>query len=346
MKKKRISIKDISKELGISITTISFIINKKAKGRISDEVIKKVEDYIEEVGYKPNSSAQSLRTGKTKTIVFMAEDISDPFFSAVAKEMEEIAYNDGYKIIYCSTENNKKRALELISLFQDRQVDAFIITPPEDFLKETQDLISHQSEVIMLFDRRYNMIDHNYVVLDNYNGAKTATEYLIGENCKHIAYIGLDCDFSCMTERNGGYEKAVADHQPSPLALFMPFEHVKSDTGRALFRAFINENPKIDGLLFATNGLAINGLKVLKELHKEIPKEIAVITFDDRDLFQLHAPAITVLSQPVSHLAKELIKGTLHLLKSKKGTPELYQKILPGKLIVRESSQKSSAKIT
>ncbi len=76
-----ISIKDVARELGLSITTISFVINKKAKNRISDEVIKKVEDYIKKVGYRTNSSAQSLRAGKTKTIVFMAEDISDPFFS-------------------------------------------------------------------------------------------------------------------------------------------------------------------------------------------------------------------------------------------------------------------------
>ncbi len=340
MKKQRISIKDISKELGISITTISFIINKKAKGRISDEVIKKVEDYIQEVGYKPNSSAQTLRTGKTKTIVFMAEDISDPFFSAVAKEMEEIAYKAGYKIIYCSTENNKKRALELISLFQDRQVDAFIITPPEGFQNAIQDLISQQNEVVMLFDRRYKMLNHNFVVLDNYNGAKSATEYLIKQNCQQIAYIGLDSDFSCMIERNGGYQHAVANHQAEPLALFLPFQHVNSDKGKKLFKEFIKAHPKIDGLLYATNGLAINGLKVLKELDKKIPEEIAVITFDDRDLFELHSPAITVLSQPVPDLATELINGTLQLLKSKKGKVDPYQKILPGKLIIRESSQK------
>lgn len=345
-KKRRMSIKDISKELGISITTISFIINKKAKGRISQEVINKVEDYIEKVGYRPNSSAQTLRTGKTKTIVFMAEDISDPFFSAIAKEMEEIAYKDGYKIIYCSTENNKKRALELISLFQDRQVDAFIITPPEGFQEKIQDLISQQSEVVMLFDRRYEELNHNYVVLDNYNSAKTATENLINEDCQQIAYVGLDSDFSCMVERNNGYKSAIVHHQSKPLALLLPFKHVKSAMGRKLFNDFVQAHPKIDGIVFATNGLAINGLKVLKVLHKKIPEEIAVITFDDRDLFELHSPAVSVLSQPVPELATELIKGTLHLLKSKKENPEPYQKILPGKLIIRESSQKRSSHLS
>lgn len=341
-KNQRISIKDISKELGISITTISFIINKKAKGRISDEVINRVEDYIAKVGYTPNSSAQTLRTGKTKTIVFMAEDISDPFFSAVAKEMEEIAYKAGYKIIYCSTENNKKRALELISLFQYRQVDAFIITPPEDFQEEVQDLISQQNEVVMLFDRRYEKLNHHYVILDNYEGATRAIQEFIVCGSKHIAYVGLESDFSCMLERFEGYKDSVLDHQPQILPLLLPFKDVKTIRGGEKFKQWLNKHSEIDSILFATNGLAINGLKVLKELDFNIPEDLAIITFDDRDLFELHTPSITVLSQPVAALAHELIKGTLLLLKTGREKQELFQKVLSGQLITRESSQLGS----
>lgn len=340
-KKQNISIKDISKELGISITTISFVINNKAKGRISDEVIEKVQAYIDKVGYRPNSSAQTLRTGKTKTIVFMAEDISDPFFSAVAKEMEDIAYKDGYKIIYCSTENNKKRTMELISLFQYRQVDAFIITPPEDFNMEIEKLLSRQNEIVMVFDRYYEKLNHNYVVLDNFNGAKKAAQSLIDNGCEHIAYVGIECHFSCMLERNNGYRSAVRFHQSKSLDFYLPYVDVRSSNGRKLFKEFINDHPEIDGLLFATNGLTINGLKVLRELQIKIPKDIAVITFDDRDLFELHTPPISVLSQPVSDLAKELIKGTLQLLKRNTDISKPFQKILPGKLIIRGSSQKN-----
>lgn len=336
-RKKKISIKDISKELGISITTISFIINNKAKNRIRDEVIKKVEDYIEEVGYKPNTSAQTLRTGKTKTIVFMAEDISDPFFSAVAKEMEEIAYKNGYKIIYCSTENDKHRTSDLISLFQDRQVDAFIITPPENFQQEIQDLIAQKNEVVMLFDRRYTEMDHNYVILDNFNGAKAAAGKLIESGCANVAFVGLGADFSCMYERLEGYKDAIKNSQSYPISLLLPFEDVKTKAGRTVFKKFIKEHKNIDGILFATNGLAINGLKGLKELNKKIPEELAIITFDDRDLFELHSPSISVLSQPVPELATELIKGTFQLLKAKSNKCQLFQKILSGKLVTRES---------
>ncbi|MEH6407960.1 MAG: LacI family DNA-binding transcriptional regulator [Leeuwenhoekiella sp.] len=342
-KPNKISIKDISKELGISITTISFIINKKAKNRISASVIKKVEDYIEKVGYKPNSSAQSLRTGKSKTIVFMAENISDPFFSAIAKEMEEVAYNNGYKIIYCSTENNKKRAIELISLFQDRQIDAFIITPPEDFEYEIKELVEQEQQVIMLFDRHYNDIIHNYVVLDNYNGVRVALEPLIEQGFKNILYVGLDSDISPMVERQEAYLETLKDNNLKPRILLTPFKDIKTGRINTTLKDYFKNDTSVDAILFASNGLAICGLRVLKELNIKIPDEIAVVTFDDRDLFELYTPSISVFAQPVSQLANALIEGTLQLLNSKKDKPELFQKILSGNLIIRDSSKKRKA---
>lgn len=333
----KISIKDVARELGLSITTISFIINKKAKNRISDEVIKKVEDYIKKVGYKPNASAQSLRTGKTNTIVFMAEDISDPFFSTIAREMEDLAFNNGYKIIYCSTENKKERALELLSTFKDRQIDAFIITPPEGFEEEINALIA-EKRTIVLFDRHYNDLNHNYVVLDNYNSSGNAVNSLLEEGFENVAFVGLESDLSPMKERLEGYLDTVNKNRKQPISLLIKFDEVKSTIGKTVFGDFLKNHPNIDSILFSTNSLAIMGLRVLREMGKKLPEEMGVITFDDRELFELHSPPISVISQPVSDLAKELIKGTLNLLKSRSKTPKLFQVCLPGKLIIRKSS--------
>jgi len=341
MKKKgqsRISIKDIAKELNLSITTISFIINNKAKNRISDEVIAKVEAYIEKVGYKPNSSAQTLRTGKTNTIVFMVEDISDPFFSSIAKEMEELAFDSGYKIIFCSTENKKSRAIELISMFKDRQVDAFIITPPEDFEDEIQKLVS-ENQIVMLFDRFYRQADYNYVVLNNFEATKKTINYLLGEGFENIAFIGLKSELSTLFDRYEGYKEAVKNANKKDISLLLNFEDVRSKRGGDLFDEFLNKNPNIDAILFSTNSLAITGLKVLKRKNLEIPLDIGVITFDDRDLFELHSPPITVMAQPISLLAKEVINGTLKLLKNKNRVQNKIQVVLDGNLVIRMSSK-------
>ncbi len=126
--KKRLSIKDIAKELNISITTISFILNDKAKEmRINDQLIQRVNDFMKEKNYHPNQFAQSLRTGKTKMIALFVEDIADSFFASVARLIEESAYQKGYKIIYCSTEDSPEKTRELIQLFKSRNVDGYII---------------------------------------------------------------------------------------------------------------------------------------------------------------------------------------------------------------------------
>ena len=339
--KGRISIKDISKELGISTTTISFIINKKAENRISKEVIQKVEDYIQEVGYIPNSSAQTLRTGKSKTIVFMAEDISDPFFSAIAKEMEEIAFKNGYKIIYCSTENKKERALELLTLFKERQVDAFIITPPEGFRDELEKLIE-EKQIVMVFDRLYEDLNHNYVVLNNFESAKNATEYLLKQGFQNVGFVGLKSDISPTVQRWNGYRDTIYKYGLKDKSVLVPYDQVKTSKGHKLIKDFLVRNPDVDSLLFATNSLAIAGIRVLKELDLKIPDDISILTFDDRDFFELYSPSISVISQPVRQLANELIRGTLSLLNEYSIKPVKFQRILESKLIERNSSQSIS----
>ncbi|KEO74682.1 LacI family DNA-binding transcriptional regulator [Anditalea andensis] len=332
--KQKVSIKDIAKELGVSITTISFVINGKAKNRISEKVIKKIEDYIEKVGYRPNSSAQSLRTGKSQTIVFMAEDISDPFFSTVAKEMEGLAFKHGYRIIYCSTENKKERALELLDLFKDKEVDAFIITPPEDFEEETRTLIA-EGKPVVLFDRYYHRMDHHYVVLDNVVSTKAAVEFLKSKGFKNIGFVGLKSKLSPMEDRLKGYRESV----PVPKSVLIKFNSVGKGVGNKQLEDFLDQHPELDALLFATNSLAIAGLRVLKAKNILIPAELGVATFDDRELFELHSPSISVISQPVSALAKELIKGTLKLLEIGVDPFEV-KKSLKGTLIPRASTEK------
>lgn len=336
--KGKISIKDISKELGISTTTISFIINNKAENRISKEVIQKVEAYIQKVGYTPNSSAQTLRTGKTKTIVFMAEDISDPFFSAIAKEMEEIAFKNGYKIIYCSTENKKERALELLALFKERQVDAFIITPPEGFKNEIEKLIQ-EKQVIMVFDRLYEDFNHNYVVLNNFESARGATAYLLNKGFQNIGFVGLKSDISTTVHRLNGYRETIYKKGLKERSVLIAYDQVKTIEGHEIIKDFLIKNPEVDSLLFATNSLAISGIRVLKEMGLKIPDDISILTFDDRDLFELYSPSISVISQPVRKLANQLIEGTLNLLNKNSKKTVKFQRILEGKLIERNSSQ-------
>src|SRR4051812_6656974 len=176
---KKISIVDIANLLNISKTTVSFILNGRAQEkRISEELVQKVLKLVKEVGYKPNSLAKSLRTGKSNIIGLMVEDISNPFFASIARLIEDRAYKNGYKIIYCSTDNDTTKTQDLIQMFQDRHVDGYIIAPPEGIEENITSLLKHNVPVV-LFDRYLPKVETDYVVVDNKASTYKATQLLI-----------------------------------------------------------------------------------------------------------------------------------------------------------------------
>lgn len=214
--KKKIVIKDLAKQLGISATTISFILNGKAEEkRISKSLTEKVIKVVEELGYKPNHLAKSFRTGKTNIIALIVEDISNPFFANIARLIEENAYKEGYRILYCSTENDIEKTKELISLFKDRHVDGYILTPPKGIEEEVGALLMEKLPVV-LFDRFLPALSANFVVVDNFEATYNATMHLFEQGFKEIAFLTIKSDQTQMRDRMNGYIKAVEEFQKAP----------------------------------------------------------------------------------------------------------------------------------
>ncbi len=329
--KKRILISDIAKELGVSVTTVSFILNDKAKEkRISDALTKRVLAYVEKVGYKPNQLAKSLRTGQTKILGLLVEDIANPFFSNVAKYIERQAYNLGYHIIYCSMDNDEHKAKELIQLFMDRQVDGFIITP-SDGLEETILDIKQNNVPVVLFDRFIPSVDTSYVVSDNKKGAYEATTHLLSNGNKRIGLVSLYSNQTQMRDRLEGYMEAMDKFQTQSFIMKLKMDSDDLEAQEQIL-SFVLEN-NLDAVLFATNYLAIKGLKAFKSKQLALPKMAA---FDEHTLFELHDPSITVVSQDIEQLTLELIQV---LIAEIKGTlKETRKVVIPCELIIRESS--------
>jgi len=333
---KKLSIRDIGKELGISITTVSFILNGKAKEkRISEALTEKVLKFVEEVNFKPNMMAQGLRTGKSKIICLMVEDISNNLlFAQVARLIEEEAHNSGYRIIYCSTDNKKEKAIELIRLFRDRSIDGYIITPPEGIEKEIQSLLDEGIPVVLI-DRNLPSLDCNHVVIENMNSTNEAINHLIKNGFKNIAFVTLDSDQMQMADRLGGYQKAITEHGLNAYVKKVGF-HDSSEQNVNEIASFLKENKNIDAIFFSTNYIGVWGLQAIKSLNLRIPDDIAVISFDDQDLFKFYSPSITVVAQPVPEISSHIIRLMLNALDEKDS--EIHQIVLPAKLIVRESS--------
>jgi LacI family transcriptional regulator len=339
--KKRLSIKNIAQELNISITTVSFILNGKAKEmRISDQLIQKVNDYMKEKNYHPNQFAQSLRTGKTKMIALFVEDIADSFFASVARLIEESAYRQGYKIIYCSTEDSLEKTRELIQLFKSRNVDGFIITPPKGLEKELTQLL-HEELPFVLFDRFFPKLNTDHVIIDNFKGTQEAIKHLQDQGFKHIAFVTLDSDQTQMNDRLKGYDLAMDELQLPKYILKIPFKQDFQKVSEQ-FTTFFAGHKNIDAVLFATNYLAIKGFETLRDLKIKIREDIAVIAFDDHEFFKVFNPPITAVAQPMKALSDHLISILLKKLdlEADQETDIKNQIVLPTELIIRESSLK------
>ncbi len=333
---KSLSIKDIAVKANVSITTVSFIINGKAKEKsISEAVIEKVKKIIEESGYKPNQIARSLRTGNSNIIGLIVEDISNSFFSRIARLIEDKAYKRGYKIIYSSTENNIDKAKELINMFKSRKVDAYIISPIKGIEEDIQMLLDDGNPVIF-FDRNLPDINTSYVGADHFNASYQSIQSFIDQGKKNIALVTTDINVKQIVERCDGYQKALEDNgikYDDNLVLKIHFNQEEGETIDQMKKLFEKRN--IDAVLFATNYLAISGLKTLKQINKKIGDDFSVIAYDDHEAFELHTPGISALQQPLEEIAENVIKLILQQLSSK-AKPDNQEIIIPAKLILRD----------
>lgn len=339
MNKKRHSLKDIAKELKVSVTTVSFVLNGKGKEKkISDEVIEKIQEYTTKIGYRPNPVAQSLRTGKTKILVFMVEDISNYFFSKIARIIEDIAYKEGYKVLFCSNENRDERSRELINLFYERQVDGFIIIPSPGIRENIKMLIDNNTPVV-LFDRYFEDLDTNYVVIDNEHSTYHGTQHLIERNYRKIGFITIDVDQIQMKGRLDGYLKSIEENRLEKFVLKIPYSETSSKKGKKQIQQYVKKNPDLDAVFFATNYLTQIGLEVLREDYPEKLQEIGIITFDDNDLFKIYSPSISAVAQPLKKIGKELMKIMMEMLQNEDGIKSTRHVVLDTDLIIRDSSR-------
>lgn len=338
MIKKKLSIVDIANKLNISKTTVSFILNGRAREkRISEELVDRVLKFVKEVGYKPNSLAKSLRTGKSHIIGLMVENIADPFFANIARYIEDGAYKNGYRIIYCSTDNDANKTRDLISMFRDRHVDGYIIAPPVGVEEDIAELIKDDLPVV-LFDRYLPGIDCSYVVSDNLNSTYTATEYLVEQGYKKIAFITLQSHQTQMQARMNGYIKALEQNNLDPYIKEIAFNQDDKHI-LAPIADFLKNNRNLDAIIFGTNRIGTCGLKVIHGMGIRIPDDVAVISFDDHDVFELYTPSITAIAQPVEDIAANTINILLSKLDSSTPNADNKKVTLQNDLIYRGSSK-------
>lgn len=339
---KRVSLKDVAKKAGVAPSTVSLVLNGKAKQRrISDALAAKIESVAKAAGYQPHPIAVHLRTGQSKTLGLIVESISGSFFASLARTIEEEAENHGYKVLYCSTENNPKKGKELIQMMLKQQVDGYLITPAPGMEKDIRQLLLNRQPLVLM-DSYFEDIDTPYVLVDNYKGMRTCIDHLLEKGYRKVGLVTADIDLVQLQQREQAFHDACAEYKvPARQQHVLKVQY--NTPQPAIVRqvsAFI-KNTQPDALVFATNYLGIAGIECIEHLGLSIPKHLAVVCFDDHDVFRLYPPGISAFEQPIARIAKtaiSLLMKQLNDKKTDKSKPPQQQIVLEGKFIMRRST--------
>jgi len=341
---KKVSIKDIAAITGTSPTTVSFVLNGKAEEmRISVAITKKIIAAAKKHGYKPNQIAVSLRTGQSKIIGLIVESIGGAFFGALAKVIEDEADKYGYRIIYCSTENNLKKGQEMIQMLSNQLVDGYIITPTVGMEKDIQELMENKKPVVLI-DSYFPGLNVPHVLVDNYEGVKKGVTKFIEAGYHKIGFVTVDLDLIQIKERLRGYKetlKAARIKVSNQLILKLPYNISKENALKAI-GAYLKTNPTLDAVFFATNYLGMRGLQSIVSAGLNIPDDIAMISFDDHEIFSLYPPGITAIQQPIEEIGFKAMDLLLTSLGKKAATLKADKIVIEPKLIERGSVKRKN----
>jgi|ERR1035437_759541 LacI family transcriptional regulator len=335
---KRVTLKDIAKKVGVSTALVSYVMNGKEKGkRIGEDLVKKIRQTAEDLNYQPNEIARSLRNGSTKTIGLVVADIANPFFSYLARCIENEALKFGYAVIIGSSDEVVEKSELLINTLINRQVDGFIIAPAEGTAYQINNILEKKIPLVLV-DRFFPELNTNYIVIDNYQSTYDATSYLIKNGFKKIAFVAYKSSLIHMKERKRGYVEAM---QASNLAknthiIEVNSSSLRTDIKNACLDILISEK-KIDALIFATNLLSIEGLYCVNEKKIKIPDDIGFIGYDGGDCFNLFYSPITYIEQPIEEIAKETVKRLMDYFVNGESSSKILHIILKSNLIVQNS---------
>lgn len=331
---KKVSLKDISNELGVSKSLVSFVMNGRAKEmRVSDSMAQKILEKAEEMGYKANPMAQALRTGKSNTIGLIVADISNTFYAKIARSIEDEASEHGYHVIFGSSDEDDKRSSELINLFYDKKIDGLIISPTKG---DRNNIIKLQDSgfPVVLLDRYFSDNESNIVVANNISGSYEIVKRLIQHGNKKIGYVTHKTDSSVVRFRHSGYVQALEEFNLKVNNnIVRKVSHINNEEEIGVVVKDLIENHDIDAVFFFNNTLAIEGGKILRSYNKGSEKEIEIGCFDSsRYLELLDIPFVAAVQQ-----VDELGKASMRLLLQQMNSETLLneKKVLKAKLIDR-----------
>ncbi len=335
---KRVSLKDIAQKVGVSTALVSYVLNNQKENRIKKDVAQRIRDTAKALNYRTNQIARSLKMSKTFTLGLIVSNISNPFSSGLARIIEDEADKQKYTVIFGSSDENATKFAKLLDTFINRQVDGLIIAPPAG--AEEQILYLQQQRIpFILIDRYFPSVETGYIALDNEEAAYRATEFIIKGGAKKPAMITYETDLYHFHDRTNGYKKALSDyHLPYSKERFQKVDiSNKKDQIEKAVHDVLYARESADAILFGSNSITNYAVKYINMLPVKIPKDVALISFDETESLDLFYAPITYIKQPLQEMGKQAVSVLIEAINAKEN--HLQQIRLPGELVIKKSTK-------
>jgi DNA-binding LacI/PurR family transcriptional regulator len=325
--------KDVAKYAGVSVATVSRVTNKRET--VSPEIRAKVLQAIEALGYQPSRTAQRLRAKRGHVIGVVISDIQNPFFTAVVRGIEDVAYQHGYSLILCNTDEDSAKEHLYLDVMRAEAVAGVILATTVEDNSNVGHLIESRIPVVAI-DRHLNDPRVDSVMIDSVYGTLEAMAHLIALGHRRIGLICGPLTITTMRERRDGYVLAHQRYGLPVSAELMRFGSLKQEGGCASAQELLRLPSLPTAIFVANNLMTLGALHAIRERELRVPQDISVVSFSDLPWASLLQPPLTAVSQPDYELGQKAAELLVERLAHPSKPVSHLQ--LDLKLIVRGSS--------
>lgn len=332
----QITIKDIAKMLNISVSTVSRAL--KNHPDISQETKDKVNEVARKLNYRPNALALGLKSNRSNTIGVIIPEVVHFFFSSVVSGIEDLAYEAGYNVMLCQTNEMYEREVMVAQALLDHRVDGVLVSVAKSTVKydHLERFLGNKTPIVF-FDRMSPSIDTDAVIVDDLKGAYLATKHLISVGCKNIIHLAAPENLLIGKLRKEGYAQALIEHDfpvdPENIYLCDTPEKVAGKIDRIL-----SKNQKPDGIFAVNDSTAIAIIQALQKAGLNVPRDIAVCGFGDGPLATIVNPKLTTVEQNGYGIGFESTRFLLERITNNYNSNVSRKKVFTPELKVREST--------
>lgn len=334
--KKRTVLKDIADYVGVSVASVSYVLNnQEEEKRVGKELSEKIRKAAKKLNYHPNQIAKSLKTNKTHTIGLIVASINYRFTTRITSSIEAEARKNKYTVIFGSSDEDPQKFSDLIDVLINRQVEGLILVAVQQSQEKIKE-IKKRGIPFILIDRIFPEIKTNYIGIDNFKAAYQSISHLIETGHKHISFINYKTSFYHLNERNLGYRQALKDHKLTAKKHFLKEIKNRDDIQevKTAIEELVNDTPACDAILFATGALAISGLKVINDMQLTVPENLAVMSFDESEAFDIFYCPISHARQPLEDMGTKAVEMLMHVIDDKNFCKQVF---LESKIVLGRS---------